>query len=68
MLKNISKEDMEMRKAMASRIKLNQELDFGFQLQRRRGFNQAKQAITEKKKQCQSKLDINKKLLSAKMQ
>lgn len=34
-----------MRKAMASRIKLNQELDFGFQIQRRRAFNQAKQAI-----------------------
>ena len=51
MLKNISKEDMQMRKAMASRIRLNQELDFGFQLQRRRGFNQAKAAIMEKKKQ-----------------
>jgi hypothetical protein len=44
MIKNIDKEDMEMRKAMASRIKLNQELDFGFQIQRRRAFNQAKQA------------------------
>ncbi len=68
MLKNISKEDMQMRKAMASRIRLNQELDFGFQLQRRRGFNQAKAAIMEKKKQCQSKLDANKKLLSEKSQ
>ena len=36
--------------------KLNQELDFGFQLQRRRAFNQAKQAILEKKKRCQLKI------------
>jgi len=35
-----------MRRAMISRIKMNQELDFGFQLQRKRAFNQAKQAIT----------------------
>lgn len=48
---------MEMRKAMASRIKLNQELDFGFQIQRRRAFNQAKQSINEKKKTSLDKLN-----------
>lgn len=46
MFKNIDKEDQEMRKAMASKIRLNQEIDFGFQIQRRRAFNQAKQANT----------------------
>lgn len=55
-----------MRNAMASRIRLNQELDLGFQIQRRKGFNQAKAAILEKKKQCQSRLDVNKKLLKEK--
>lgn len=35
---------------MMSRIKLNQELDFSFQLQRRKAFNQAKGVIAEKKK------------------
>jgi hypothetical protein len=45
MIKNIDRDDMEMRKAMTSRIKLNQELDIGFQMQRRRAFNQAKAAI-----------------------
>jgi hypothetical protein len=57
MIKNIDREDMEMRKAMASRIKLNQELDFGFQIQRRRAFNQAKASITERKKKCQEKVN-----------
>jgi hypothetical protein len=56
MIKNIDRDDMEMRKAMASRIKLNQELDFGFQLQRRRAFNQAKAAINERKKALQDKI------------
>lgn len=50
MIKNIDREDNQMRNAMISRIKLNQELDLGFTLQRRRAFNQAKQAINEKKK------------------
>ena len=45
MMKNINHEDVEMRKAVVTRIKLNQELDLGFELQRRRKFNQAKQAI-----------------------
>jgi hypothetical protein len=44
-----------MRTAMLSRIKLNQELDFGFQLQRRRGFNQSKATINERKKIVQEK-------------
>ena len=57
MIKNIDREDMEMRKAMASRIKLNQELDFGFQLRRRRAFNYAKAAINERKKTLQDKIN-----------
>lgn len=55
MIKNIDREDTHMRTAMLSRIKLNQELDFGFQLQRRRGFNQSKAAINERKKIVQEK-------------
>lgn len=51
MIKNINREDDQMRNAMMSRIKLNQELDLGFTLQRRRAFNQGKQTIAEKKKQ-----------------
>lgn len=50
MIKNINREDDQMRNAMMSRIKLNQELDLGFTLQRRRAFNQAKQIIAEKNK------------------
>ena len=50
MIKNIDREDNQMRNAMISRIKLNQELDLGFTLQRRRAFNQAKQAVNDKKK------------------
>jgi hypothetical protein len=49
-MKDINNEDAEMRKAVAKRIKLNQELDLGFELQRRRKFNQEKQLITEKGK------------------
>jgi hypothetical protein len=55
MIKNINKEDLQMRNAMMSRIKLNQELDFGFQLQRRKAFNAAKSAINERKKIAQEK-------------
>ena len=64
MIKFINKEDMEMRKVMASKIKLNQELDLGFQIQRRRAFNQAKQAINEKKKIAQEKYNKIKLVLS----
>lgn len=49
-----------MRNAMLSRIKLNQELDFSFQLQRRRAFNQQKSAINEKKKVVQDKFSQHK--------
>jgi len=45
MTKNINKEDLQMRNIMMSRIKLNQELDFSFQLQRRKAFNQAKSGV-----------------------
>lgn len=45
MIKNINKEDNEMRKIMVSRIKLNQEMDLGFQIQRKREFNQSKNQI-----------------------
>lgn len=49
---------------MASKIKLNQELDLGFQIQRRRAFNQAKQSINEKKKITQEKYNKIKQVLS----
>lgn len=39
-----------MRKVISTKMRLNQELDLGFQIQRRRAFNQAKQAINEKRK------------------
>ena len=45
MIKNINVDDIGMRKAMMSRIKLNQELDIGFQIARKKAFNQSKNAI-----------------------
>lgn len=45
MIKNINREDNQMRNVMMSRIKLNQELDFSFQLQRRKAFNAAKAEV-----------------------
>lgn len=57
MIKNIDRDDDHMRNAMMSKIKLNQELDFSFQLQRRKAFNQAKSVINEKKKTAQDKCD-----------
>ena len=52
-----------MRKIMASKIKLNQEMDFGFQIQRKREFNQAKQQINEKKKLLQENANKVKEIL-----
>lgn len=60
MIKNINKEDLQMRNVMMSRIKLNQELDFSFQLQRRKAFNQAKSGIVERKKTAQEQLNKQK--------
>lgn len=55
MIKNINREDNQMRNVMMSRIKLNQELDFSFQLQRRKAFNAAKAEVNQKKKVTQEK-------------
>ena len=53
MIQNINKDDMQMRRVMEQRMKLNQQLGFGFQMQRQRAFNQAKSEINQRKKAAQ---------------
>ena len=67
MIKNINREDDQMRNAMMSRIKLNQELDLGFTLQRRRAFNQAKQVIAENNKKTTEKYNQIKTIYDTKL-